>query len=84
MSAWPTAPVIYELNTAAWLHDVGTRAGAAATLATVPDHEWDLVTPAGVDAVWLMGVWERSPAGVRLALGHARAGRLVPRRRCPT
>ena len=42
MSAWPTAPVIYELNTAAWLHDVGTRAGSPATLATVPDHEWDL------------------------------------------
>jgi len=26
------------------------------------------VTPTGVDAVWLMGVWERSPAGVQLAL----------------
>ena len=68
MSAWPDAPVIYELNTAAWLHDVGARAGAPATLAAVPDAEWDLVTPPGVDAVWLMGVWERSPAGVRLAL----------------
>ena len=31
--------------------------------------EWDQVTPPGVDAVWLMGVWKRSPAGVRLALG---------------
>ncbi len=68
MSAWPDAPVIYELNTAAWLHDVGARAGRAATLASVPDAEWDLVTLPGVDAVWLMGVWQRSPAGVRLAL----------------
>jgi len=70
MSGWPDQPVIYELNTAAWLHDVGARAGAGATvtLADVPDAEWDAVTPPGVDAVWLMGVWERSPAGVRLAL----------------
>ena len=69
MSGWPSRPVIYELNTAAWLHDVGERLGTPATLAEVPADEWDLVTPAGVDAVWLMGVWARSPAGVRLALG---------------
>jgi len=68
MSAWPAHPVVYEINTAAWLHDVSGRAGIATTLADVPSGEWDLVTPDGVDAVWLMGVWERSPAGVRLAL----------------
>jgi hypothetical protein len=69
VGTWPADPVIYEVNTAAWLHDVITRAGTAITLADVPDHEWDRVTPAGVDAVWLMGVWERSPAGVDVALG---------------
>jgi hypothetical protein len=68
MNRPPSDPVIYELNTAAWLHDVGARAGVGATLATVSDAEWDAVTPAGVDMVWLMGVWERSPAGVALAL----------------
>ena len=65
---WPAHPVIYEINTAAWLHDVSARRGAATTLADVPVSEWDAVTPTGVDAVWLMGVWQRSPAGVRLAL----------------
>lgn len=68
MSTWPPDPVIYELDTAAWLRDVGDRAGKAVTLATVPTAEWELVTPEGVDAVWLMGVWERSPAGVRIAI----------------
>ena len=29
--------------------------------------DWDAVTPPGVDAVWLMGVWERSPAGLAVA-----------------
>ncbi len=65
--AWPAEPVVYELNTAAWLHDVGARAGRSATLGSVPDAEWDAVTPEGVDAVWLMGVWQRSPVGVELA-----------------
>jgi Alpha amylase, catalytic domain len=68
MSAWPSHPVIYELNTAAWLHDAAVRAGTDITLADVPSVEWERVTPSGVDAVWLMGVWDRSPAGVRLAL----------------
>jgi len=68
VSTWPTDPVVYELNTAAWLHDVGQRLGSVAKLGDVPEHEWDLVTPDGVDAVWLMGVWERSPIGRQLAL----------------
>ena len=71
MSRWPSDPAIYELNTGAWLHDVGQRAGNHTTLATVSPAEWDAVTPSGVDAVWLMGVWERSPAGVALALESA-------------
>ena len=75
MKRWGRDPVIHELNTAAWLHDVGRRGGLGrpATLDEVPPAEWDRVTPKGVDTVWLMGVWERSPAGVRLALdspGH--------------
>jgi hypothetical protein len=60
--------VIYEVDTAPWLTDVGQRAGAPVTLADVPAAEWDAVTPPGVDAVWLMGVWERSEVGRRLAL----------------
>ena len=64
---WGFDPVIYELNTAAWLRDVGVRAGRDVTLADVPADEWDRVSPPGVDAVWLMGVWRRSPAGLAIA-----------------
>src|SRR5262245_4347600 len=67
-SRWGFDPVIYELNTAAWLHDISTRAGRPTTLADVSDEEWMRVTPPGVDAVWLMGVWLRSREGIRLAL----------------
>ncbi len=59
--------MIYEINTAVWLDELSRAAGRQVTLADVPASAWDTVTPAGVDAVWLMGVWERSPAGLALA-----------------
>jgi hypothetical protein len=68
---WPGRPVIYEINTAVWLADLSRAARRRVTLADVPDSAWDDVTPAGVDAVWLMGVWERSPAGLALANADA-------------
>jgi hypothetical protein len=68
MNVWPADPGVYELNTAAWLHDVSRRAGRKTKLADVPPVEWDRVTPTGVDAVWLMGVWQRSRLGASLAL----------------
>ena len=67
-AGWPARPVIYEVNTAIWLADLSRAAGRLVTLADVPGHAWDEVTPAGVDAVWLMGVWDRSPAGRELAM----------------
>ena len=61
---WPANPVIYEVNTAVWLTSLSQAAGRRLTLAEVAAPDWEAVTPAGVDAVWLMGVWERSPAGL--------------------
>ena len=69
---WPAHPVIYELSTLPWLNEIGTRTGHSVTLADVPAAEWDSVVLPGVDAIWLMGVWERSPVGRSIALGdHA-------------
>ena len=71
MTGWPDQPVIYEINTAIWLDDLSRAAGRRVTLADVPAPAWDDVTPAGTDAVWLMGVWERSPVGLQLANANA-------------
>jgi hypothetical protein len=67
MTRWPDQPVIYEINTAVWLNGLARAAGRPVTLADVAAADWDAAVPAGVDAVWLMGVWERSPAGLELA-----------------
>ena len=61
-------PVIYELNTWVWLDELSRRNNRAIDLASVPPGEWDAIRKLGFDAVWLMGVWERSPAGVAIAL----------------
>jgi glycosidase len=67
-ASWPVHPVIYELSTLPWLNEVAARIGRRVTLADVPASEWDAVALLGVDAVWLMGVWERSPVGRQIAL----------------
>jgi glycosidase len=36
-------------------------------LSSVPAAEWDALAAYGFDAIWLMGVWERSPAGIVIA-----------------
>jgi Alpha amylase, catalytic domain len=56
-------PVIYEINTWLWLDQLSREAGGPVALDTVPDAEWDRLAAMAIDAVWLMGVWERSPAG---------------------
>ncbi|MDI6105245.1 alpha-amylase [Actinoplanes sp. NEAU-A12] len=67
MNGWPSAPAIYEISTWPWLTGLSRRYGREVTLGDVPGEVWDEVALPGVDAVWLMGVWERSPAGLAVA-----------------
>jgi len=69
MPVLPEEPLIYEINAWAWLAELSRRHSRPVTLATVPPEEWEAVASLGFDAVWLMGVWRRSPAGARLARG---------------
>jgi Alpha amylase, catalytic domain len=69
--SWPRRPVIYEINTWAWLHELSRQLGRPVTLGNVPDETWDAVGGLHVDAVWLMGAWERSPIGLEIARTHA-------------
>ena len=64
---WRERPVIYEIATWVWLDELRARYSQPLTLATIPSQEWDVLADLCIDAVWLMGVWERSPAGVAVA-----------------
>ncbi len=70
MNPLPRRPVIFEINTWVWLNELSRKHGTAFTLATVPDERWEELSDLKIDAVWLMGVWERSPAGIRIAMGN--------------
>jgi Alpha amylase, catalytic domain len=63
----PRRPTVYEINTAVRLERLGRERGRPLTLGEVPGSEWDALAALRVDAVWLMGVWERSPEGLRIA-----------------
>ncbi len=63
-------PWIYEINTWVWLDSLARGEGRPVRLGDVPEQQWDAIASWGFDAVWLMGVWERSPAGVRIAREH--------------
>jgi hypothetical protein len=64
---WPNHPLIYEINTWVWLGELSRTYRKSVDLATVPEQEWDAIASHGFDAVWFMGVWERSPAGIAIA-----------------
>jgi hypothetical protein len=68
MKTWPKHPVIYEISTWVWLDDLSRKYGKPLTLATVPEQEWEAIAAGGFDAVWFMGVWERSPAGIEISM----------------
>jgi Alpha amylase, catalytic domain len=67
MSIWPRYPTLYEINTWVWLAELSRKAGKPVDLGSVPSAEWDTIAEFGFDGVWLMGVWERSPAGIAIA-----------------
>ncbi len=67
MGTWPKNPVIYEINTWVWLHELKQKLHRPVTLGSVPPEEWDALASTEADAVWFMGVWERSPIGTRIA-----------------
>src|SRR5947209_18978335 len=66
--AWVPYPLIYEINSWPWLARLAGDSGDRIDLGTVPGPHWDSIAASGFDAVWLMGVWQRSPAGVAIAL----------------
>jgi hypothetical protein len=67
MSKWPLHPAIYQINTWVWLSAIGAKIGRAVDLSSVPAAEWGAIAKFGFEAVWLMGVWERSATCIAIS-----------------
>ncbi|MBI5929563.1 MAG: alpha-amylase [Chloroflexi bacterium] len=72
MTSIQRPPHIYEINTWTWLHALSEKYQRPITLGSIPDAELTaLARPhTAFDAIWLMGVWERSPRGAKIAREH--------------
>lgn len=70
MANLPEHPIIYEINTFVWLNTLSRNCGYPVTLNNVPEETVEELAALGVDAIWLMGVWQRNPAGLASALNY--------------
>jgi hypothetical protein len=60
-------PHLYEINALVFLRRISRKYGRILTLAAIPDEEWRELARQGIDLIWLMGVWQRSPSSRKKA-----------------
>ncbi len=64
---WMPNVVLLAKNTYVWLHQLSVKYHRSIThLDHVPDEELDMLSQCGFSALWLIGIWERSPASQRI------------------
>jgi hypothetical protein len=64
-------PLVLEVNCWVWLAELSREAGRRVTLGEVPQSALERLTACRPDAVWLMGVWERSADAREVARRHS-------------
>lgn len=60
-------PQLYEISTLPWLTRLRKQLGKQVRISEVPVSEWERLRALGIDLIYLLGVWTRSPAGRLLA-----------------
>jgi hypothetical protein len=60
-------PQLYEINALAWLSRLSKELGRRIQISDVPTSKWERLHELGLDLIYLMGVWKRSPAGRTLS-----------------
>ncbi|TXT64987.1 MAG: Alpha-amylase [Promethearchaeota archaeon] len=68
-SPWKPHPNILEINTWIWLKELSAHYEKEISLDTLPEEIFEDYL-AKFDAVWLMGIWERSPSSKKIAQDH--------------
>jgi len=66
-SNWMENLVLVAKHTHVWLHQLSNSHGRSIeTLDQIPDEELRLLANQGFSGIWLVGLWERSPASQRI------------------
>ena len=64
---WMPNVVMMAKSTLVWLDQLSKKYRCSITrLDQIPDEELDFLAEAGFNALWLIGIWERSPASARI------------------
>ncbi|WP_424245523.1 glycosidase [Elusimicrobium posterum] len=72
-----TNPHILEINAAVWLDCLSAQEGHAVHFGNIPEQQLEGIELLGFDAVWLMGVWKRSPKSSEIARSNQEILRAV-------
>src|SRR2546426_151682 len=68
--AGPRYPALYQINTRAWLRELGATLGRPATLEDVSDASIDQLAADGFHWVWLLGIWQTGDGGRQVSLNQ--------------
>jgi hypothetical protein len=64
---WMPKVVLIAKSALVWLDQLSRKYGRQiATLEAIPDEELDILADRGITGLWLIGLWERSPASKRI------------------
>src|SRR6516165_4446414 len=67
----PHYPSLYQINTRAWLTELSSDLGRAATLDDIPGAALDWLARMGFDWIWFLSVWQTGPAAQQVSRRNA-------------
>ena len=65
-------PLLYQVNTRTWLHEISAELGRTATLDDIPDADLDELAASGFDLIYLLGVWRTGAAARAVSRSNAK------------
>jgi hypothetical protein len=64
---WMPSLVLLAKNALVWLHQLSVAYGRPIRrLDDIPDSELDAIALRGINGLWLIGIWQRSPASEKI------------------
>ena len=66
---WVKHPLVLEVNTIPWLHFLSEKFQEKITLKNIPEEVMEEFLH--YNAIWMMGVWNRSPISQKIAREHS-------------